>query len=248
MSELRTTGGMSSETVEDTIEYRSVELWAIIALVLGFLSPLAMFGTLWGLVPAAGVLAALIALVRLNADSGKIGRIVALSGLCLCITFGVAPAAQWATAQIVLRNQPRATADQFFEFLRNGEPEKAMMLRVTPDYRMPLDDSRSIWLSMRYDKDAAGEMAQFVKEPMIRTLLALGTRAEAKYYRTVVVATEGDEALVDYWYTVTYTDDDGKKKTFLVGVLLERLATKNESLSPWRVKKYTAGFDPFKRS
>ena len=100
--------------------------------------------------------------------------------------------------------------------------------------------------SARIDAARIGNEAFF--EPLIRTLLALGTRAEVKYYRTVVVATEGDRAVVDYWYTVTYTDDDGKKKTFLAGVLLERLATKNESLSPWRVKKFTAGFDPFKGS
>lgn len=248
MSEFRSTGGMSSETLQDTIEYRSVELWAVIALVLGFLSPLALFGTLWFLVPAAGMLAALVALVRIHADAHKIGRIVALSGLCLCITFAVAPLAQWATSQVVLRNQPRELADKFFEYLLQGQPEKAVLLRVVPDYRMPLDDSESIWLSMRYDQEAGGEMAQFVKEPLIRTLLALGTSAEAKYYRTVVVATDGDRALVDYWYTITYTDDDGKKKTFLAGVLLERMPTKNESLSPWRVKKFTGGFDPFKRA
>lgn len=248
MSELRTTGGMSSETALDTIEYRSVELWAVIALVLGLLSPLAMFGTLWFLVPAAGVLAALIALLRIAADSGKIGRIAALSGLCLCITFAVAPAAQWATAQVVLRNQPRETADQFLEFLLQGQPEKALMLRVLPDYRLPLDDSHSIWLSMRYDLDAAGEMRQFVQDPLVRTLLALGTRAEAKYYRTVTVATEGGRAMVDYWYTVTYTDDDGKKKTFLTGLLMERKETKNPSLSPWRVSRFVGGIDPFKGS
>jgi hypothetical protein len=247
MTDFRTSGGMSSETIEDVIEYRSVEPWAILALVLGFLSPLAMLGTLWALVAGAGVLASLVALARIRADSGKIGRIVALSGLCLSVTFGVAPAAQWAASNLVLRNQPRAMADQFFEFLRQNQPEKAMMLRVASDHRMSLDDSHSIWLSMRYDQEAATQMQQFVQTSLIRKLLELGKRAEAKYYRTTVVATDSDRAIVDYVYTVTFTDDDGRKKTFLVGILMERIPTRKADISPWRVKDYVGDVDPLKQ-
>lgn len=237
--------GMLSESIDPQIEYRAVEPWAVIGLILGMLSPLATLGSLWWLLPPAAALVNLIALARLSSDPGRIGRIAALSGLCLSIVFGVAPAAQWVTSQLVLRNQPRPVADQFFEFLRQGQPEKAMLLRVLPDYRQSLDDDDTIWLSLRHDNEARGELERFVKNPLVRTLLELGERANVRYYRTAAIVPEGGRALVDLWYTVTYDDDDGQKKTFLVGILLERTPNNTKTdISPWRVKDYIGGFDP----
>ena len=59
----------------------------------------------------------------------------ALAGLGLAVLFAVAPLAEMATAFVVLRGQGRPVAEAFLENLRQGHPERAVALRVTPDVR-----------------------------------------------------------------------------------------------------------------
>ncbi len=214
-------------------EYRSVERWAVAGLLLGMLSSSAMLDSILWLLPPLGILINLIALGRIRRDASRVGRKAALAGLALSVTFAVAPVAQWASAYAILWRQGTPVADQWFEFLREGEPEKVLMLRFSPDMRQGLDED--LWLYFRSDKDARGELQGFVRNPTVRTLLALGPRAEARYYKTSAVATEGGRAIAEYIYTVTYSEKDGKKKTFLLSVLAERKPTKRPGLHPWRV-------------
>ncbi len=233
--------GSLSELPESELEYLSVEPWAVMGLLLGVLSPVALLGGVWWLVPLTGIVVSLIALGRMHSEAGRSGRIVALAGLCLALAFGIAPGAKWISAQWLLKYQARPLADQFMEYLRQDHPEKALMLRVVPDFRLPLDDDEGLWVAARNDRDNRAEMQRFVQDPVIRTLLALGERSQVRFYRASNVVTEGPRALVEYQYTVTFDDEDGKKKTFLVGLLLERWPdVKNDSITPWRVKDYSS--------
>jgi hypothetical protein len=48
-------------------------------------------------------------------------------------------------------------------------------------------------------------------------------------------------ALADVHYTITFKDEDGQRKTLVVGILLERHAQPmNAELNPWRVREFTA--------
>ena len=38
----------------------------------------------------------------------------------------------------------------------------------------------------------------------------------------------------------------GKKKTFLVGIIMDRKKTENPDLNPWRVKDFNGPIDPEK--
>ncbi len=74
-------------------------------------------------------------------------------------------------------------------------------------------------------------------------LLALGERAEIRYLKTSGVITTRDKALVHYWYTVTFTGDDGRKKTMIYGLVMERATSEESDLNPWWVKDFTSGID-----
>src|SRR5262245_42070409 len=114
-------------------------------------------------------------------------------------------------------------ADQWFEFLRQGHPERACRLLLLPDLRPPLDDG--LWLYFRHDDDAQEQLQKFVFDPTVRTLLALGQRAQVRYYGIGSVVSDGKLGGVQYLYTVTYPDGE-TKKTFFVGLLLERSPTR----------------------
>jgi hypothetical protein len=235
----------SSRHEHDT-EYRSVEPWAVGGLILGLVSPLAMLGGLVTLVAPLGIGVNLAALVRLKSDASRTGRTAALVGLALAVAFSVAPLARWRTDHLLLANQPRAMADAWFEHLRHDEPQLAFRLTINPDYRPPADDG--LWQYYRVDEEARNQLRAFVNEPLVRRLLALGTRAQVRFYKTGVVAAEGSLAGVEYMYTVTYADQDGKKTTFFATLVLDRNATKNPELNPWKVKTCFGGLDPAKRA
>ncbi len=188
--------------------YRTVEPWAIAALVLGAASATALLDPILWLVPLLGLGAGFVALARLHGDANRSGRPAALIGLALSIVFGMAPLAQLATTWIMLARQSRAVGDQFMEFLQEQSPEKALMLRFAPDQRRPFDEL--LWAYYKNDNEAKQNLQTFVEHPLVKTLLALGPKAEIRFYKTVRVGSEGSRGLVSSLYTVTYPDEDPK--------------------------------------
>ena len=226
---------------EPQLDYQPVERLAIVGLIVGLLSPIAMLAPVLWFVPILGLLTSLMALANIRRE-GRLGRTVALVGLALSTLFIVVPVSRILSTQLLLARQARPVAEQFLEYLRQRSPQKAIMLNRAPDYRRPLDEG--LWLFFRADDDARSELQQFVTRPPVRMLLALGERARVRFYRTATVASEGDLAQVDYWYSVTFDDEDGRKKTYFIGLLLERKPTTNPDINPWRVKDLAGGIDP----
>jgi hypothetical protein len=231
---------------ESELEYRPVEPWAIGGLLLGLLSPVALFSSVLWLAPLFGIAANLVAMRRLKQEANRAGRAAALAGLGLSVLFGAIPVAQMATDYLLLKDQARELADQFLEYLRHDEPQKALMLRSLPDIRKPLDDDEALDLFFRNNVEARRDLEKFVTLPVARTILALGERAKIRFFATKAVGTRGDLAQVEYWYTVTFDDDAGKKKTFLVGLLLNRKPTQNPDLNPWRIQDFMGPINPDK--
>ncbi len=224
--------------------YRSIEPWAVGGVLLGLLSAVSLLGTMLWLVAAAGTVANLVALARIRRDTFRDGRGAALLGLGLSVVFAVTPVARWATTRWLLTRQARPVADHFLKFLAEGSPEKAMDLRLSPYSRMPLDDR--LWSRFRQDKDLQGDLRKFVRHPPVRTLLALGSRADVRFYRTAAVLTEGPRAVVSLYYTATIAneDDRNKKTTFFLNVILERKSVVPLDVNPWRVIDFAGGIDP----
>jgi hypothetical protein len=227
---------------ESEIAFQSMEPWAILGLILGLLSAAAMIAPILWLLPLFGVLTSVVALRRIRLEAGRMGRTAALVGLGLSAFFGVAPVARAAAAWVMLSEQARPMADQFFEYLRQDSPEKALMLQFTPDARQPLDDM--LWVFYRNDSEGKAQLKRFVSHSLVRTLLALGKKADVRFYKTHTVATDGTRAQVDYWYTVTWSDESGKKTTLLAGILMERKPPADPGRNPWKVKDFTGGINP----
>jgi hypothetical protein len=239
MADAPATQSLSSAD-DESREYRSVEPLAIVALVLGLFSPLAIVASLWCVVPLFGLAAAGGALMRIARDERR-GRAMALVGMVLAAFFLMVPLARYASSQWLLARQGRLAADQFVAFLHEQSPEKAMLLQMAPDFRPPIDDG--LWSFYRNDAESRGQLRKFVANPSVRMLLALGDRADIQFYRTSGALAGHRMALVDYWYTVTFTDADNHKKTILFSVLLERKPTENKELNPWRVKDFSTDID-----
>ncbi len=225
-----------------SFEYQSVEHWAVASLLIGLLSPVALVAPVMWFVPILGWLSGGVALAKIRSGPGRPGRVLVLVGLALSTFFLVVPAARMVSARILLAGQPRPVADKFLEYLQERSPEKALTLQWVPDYRHGVGDN--LWLFFRSDADADADLRKFVSQPMIRMLLALGKDAQVRYYKTALVGMSGDLAQVEYWYSITFTDEDDQKKTYFIGILLERKPTRDPNLNPWRVRNFGGGFKP----
>lgn len=64
-------------------------------------------------------------------------------------------------------------------------------------------------------------LEEYVARPLVRTLLALDAKAQVRYYSTVAERQASGEEVLWLVYAVTF-DDAGKKKTFFVGLQLQR--------------------------
>jgi hypothetical protein len=231
----------SSDADDDSLEYRSVEPLAIVSVLLGLASPVAIFQPLLTVIPILGLLTAVIAVAKIRGDRARSGRGVAVAGLVLSTFFLAAPLARYASAQMMLRGQAAPVAQEFLNRLQQQHPEQAALLQMAPDYRPPIDDG--LWSYYRNDNAARTQLQSFVQEPFVRMLLALGPDADVKLLKVNGIGAGNQMALADLHYTVTFTDEDGQRKTLVVGILLERHAQPmNAELNPWRIREFTTDF------
>jgi hypothetical protein len=113
-------------------------------------------------------------------------------------------------------------------------------LTVDPNQRQPLD--ARLWQFYRDGDTVRRELETFVTLPTIRTLLALGEKAQVRYYKTTFGPRRGDRENLQQLFAVTY-NDAGKKKTFFVDVRLEHSTPGNAGRAAWRVTGFEGGVD-----
>ncbi len=224
------------DAADGEFEYRSIDPLAIASLLLALASPVAIFQPLLTVVPSIGLLTAAISLTRIGRERG--GRALAIAGLTLSTFFLVLPLARYVSAQLLLRSQAVPVATEFLERLQRRHPEEAVLLQMAPDYRPPLDEG--LWSYFRNDEQARQQIQEFVQEPLVRMLTALGQDAEVKFFKVNAIVSGKRFALANVHYTVTFTDEDGDRKTLVISILLERHGQPmNADLNPWRIREFT---------
>ena len=174
-------GKFSDAAEAELPEYQSLSGFAVVGLLLGLLSSLAIVHIGLSFIGGAAVLCSVIALVRIAAAPSEIsGRRLALSGLVLAVFMTTAGLAREMTERRLLNIHSREIAIQWFELLKKGEPEKALELTNSGTARRPLDGT--LWkkyLSKQTDYEA---LQQFVAKPEVLALLNLGERAQVRHY------------------------------------------------------------------
>lgn len=229
--------------------YRAVSLHAVLSLACGLAGPLVFVSPLGWLAAWAGVILAAAALRRIARNAPHLsGRKAAMTGLVLSALFAAAGPVEW----VVYRQRVSAEAVQFsefwFDFLREDQPQKAFQLTLHPHLRQPLD--ASLWEFYAQGPRWRNELDDYVTQPTVRTLLALGPRAEVRFYQIDEQDRERDHDLVSPVFAVTF-DEAGRKKTFFVRLKLERMrltmrdAQKRKiAFADWRIHLVEGGVRP----
>lgn len=231
-------GKFSNADEGELPEYRALSGAAVLALILGLLSVLAIVHVGLSFIGGAAVLCSVIALVRISAAPSEVsGRGFAITGLILALFLTAAGVAREVTERRLLDHHSRELAVQWFEYLKEDEPEKALELNNSGASRRPLDEK--LWDRYLTSKQEYEGLQEFVKKPEVRALLALGEQAEIRHY-ACLGASPGNVAQV---YAVTYSEDD-TKKTFFVRIDLARSVFLDAGTSAWRVASTRGPWQP----
>jgi hypothetical protein len=212
-------------------EYRTISGWAVAGLIAGLLSPLALADpTLWA-VPIIAAMVCFRAFVQIKQNApAMIGRKAALVGLWLAVFSLTAAYSDWVYFRWRMQNEARQAALFWFELLAKDRPELAFQLTVMPRIRHALDEKiwdfyvdveneKVKWFTELKKYVAPGKTEESPK--LVRTLLALGSSAEARYMGTLDLMYVQSQYVVDQLYAVTFVES-GEKKTFFVIVRLAR--------------------------
>jgi hypothetical protein len=243
MSEVDSAQLWLRETDDDeVVQYRSVSALAVAGFIVGLFAPVAFIHPLLWTVPLAGLVLSTVALVRIaRRESALVGRWPAVAGLLLSWLWGAAAPSEWLAHRLLVDAEARQFATIWFDFVRANEPHKAAQLTQSPHQRYDLDGD--VWEAYPPDSDERRGLWQYVQDPPVRALLALGERAHPRYYDTETIQrSAARDRLVQVW-AVSY-DDTGRRKSFFVRLTLEREILPSAGLAFWTLVGVDGGLRP----
>ena len=222
-------------------EYRALAGQAVLGLIGGLLSPLALVDPMLWSIPMLGAIVSWWALQPHPRGAPAIsGRKMALAGLMLSLLFLAAAPADWLIYRGMVRNEARQFSGEWFKYLAQDQPQTAHQMTVAPPSRQPLDDR--LWAVYRNAPRLRQELENYVKSPLVRTLLALGPKAQVRFYETAAQARDNDNDQVDQVYAVTY-EEGSERKSFFVLVRMTRLKLRGGG-ADWRIVQTEGGYRP----
>ena len=146
----------------------------------------------------------------------------------------------WLVHRWRVRNEAGEFAALWFRFLTEDEPQKAYQLTLPPAARQPLD--YRLWAVYRDTPHLRQGLENYVKVPLVRTLLALGPKARVRFYQTAGQTGADQEDTVEQIYAVTY-EEEGEQKSFLVAVQMARTKLA-DGTAGWRIARADGGVKP----
>lgn len=226
----------------DEIEYQAVCPLAVVGLLVGVLSLGAVvWPGLW-VVPAVGIVVSVLALRRIAQYAPALtGRNLALAGLILSVFCAAVAPAHLYGYRWLIRREARKFTTTWVDYLRNEEPVKAYQLAQDPRYRRPL--AELVADSLIEESGHRAGLEEYVAKPVIRTLLALGNKAQVRYYETEGQYHGGENYTLYDTYAVTY-EEEGEKKTFFISLALKRYPLPGNEEADWHVSSIKGGVRP----
>ena len=218
-------------------QYRSVCGLAIVGLLFGLLSPLALIDPAAWLVPLVAVIICWTAILRIRRhDTVMIGRKAAICGLVIAVLSGTTAVSQWFSHRSFVERQAREVATAWFALLADDQPLKAHQLNLIPAERKPLDgDLPGVYKRRLKNRE---DLDEFLEKPLVRTILGLGKKADIRFYKCEGMWGPFGKENVKEIYLISFDDENGKRKTFFASVLLRRFPPKQPDEINWVVADF----------
>ncbi len=232
MSERHADFRLSTTQDADIVQYHALSGLAVAGLLLGLFAAFALLAPMLWPVPELGAIVSGVALWRIHRRAPALaGRRLAQCGLLLSIALAVAVPVDGLVYRRLVRNEARVFAARWFEHLRQGEAQQACQLALYPTVREP----PGVDLRDFYQRNArAGRtLENYLKTPLVETLLGQGPKADVRYYgsRRQETTELGEE--VDLIYAISYAQSQGQT-TLFAELDLARIKLENGQVD-WQV-------------
>jgi len=213
--------------------YRSVSLLAVVALLLGLLSPVALVNAVLWAVPILGLIvaaAAYRAIVR--APDRMTGRGMALVAIGLCTLFLSLATAHSFSRTLWLRHEGRQFMDLWLELIRRQELQKAHQLHLPKPQRA----GGNIPLANYYQNDerARQRLEAFVQQQPQQTLLAHAESLRFEHLRHNSSLQTRDGDYVQHIYRASF-EDAGRRRWIDIAVSAVRKTSGLAGRGAWRI-------------
>lgn len=216
--------------------YRSISLAAVLALLFGCASALALVHPFLWVVPVVAVVTAIFALRGIAREGANLtGRGLAIMGLVLALFFGTWAPARIVTRQMHLYRQARPYADQWLELVRAGQLYEAHQLMKLAGERQKPGSSLEVFYTnsaeARKDLDHAFEM-----KPAL-TLRSQAENATYEYLGGDGVSSEegGHIEFVSLRYLMRY-EEHGLAKETPIRIVLQRGDSEEPGVFYWSIR------------
>jgi hypothetical protein len=244
MPEAKTsTGGLQSEAPSEAIEYRPMSILAVLTMILGVGSILALAGPVLLFIPGLTLLMGLLAWRSIGrSEGGLAGRNAIVWGLGFAIFFTAMSLGRFLTQRALVARDARQISETFISLLLANQPQKAHQLQYLEHLRQP--SGTSLWLHYRTTGDDYDALRRFVDAPLVHALLSLGSKATVRYYATEDISEAGGRTYVVQLYTVTY-QEKGKPQTFYARITSRRDIDFETGILSWSIDNYESGVRPY---
>jgi len=235
----------ATEESENVVNYRQWSILAMLSLVLGTVSLVAFLYSSCLFLPILGVPMALVAYFRIKRSDGVLlGSFAAQAGLFLSTLTLVGVSVMWPYYQYTVRREADRFFRIWFDAAKTNNIRQVIEMR-SPTWHRKLDADMETWWKSKLDHK--GEMAMemistfqmSLNEPHMRTLWALGDRADISYYKTTWnhYHDAKDTVTSIYAVTVAQPDNPNDRETFFLTMSAERTKNPNdETQFGWALK------------
>jgi hypothetical protein len=227
---------------EQTTEYRTLSVLAIISLVIGLAAPLAIAGPFLLAIPLFGIAVSLVALRQIAVSGGVLaGRWAATAGLVLCIASAILPVSRDAIQRAIRIHQAEKFGGDWIALVTAGDLKEAFHLTVDatrppapPDPSAPPSEPNAPPKPSAYDT--------FIANPVIKALQAIGPNAEIRIRETLAYqATSYRNISVRQLVAVTPaapSSSGSSNQPFEFVLSVQRAIIPRESMSRWLITSY----------
>ena len=163
---------------EQTTEYRTLSVLAIISLIIGLAAPLAVAAAFLLVIPLVGIAVSLVALRRIAVSEGVLaGRGAATVGLALCVASAVLPISHDLIQRAIRVRQAEMFGRSWVAMVTSGNTKQAFSLTADATRPMPPAEPNAPPKPPPYEA--------FIDQPVIKALQAAGPDAEIRVGDTV---------------------------------------------------------------
>jgi len=222
-----------NETTEvpEVASYRTLSVVALLAMLFGMLSPTVLIS--WGFVfiPIIALVLAIWSLLAIQKSDGMLfGKTLAYLGIAVAVSVVVFNVSLWQTYQRRIVHESLAAADAYFAMFAEAKKDPENALMILSDAKRPYWQRRgkaairSAWEALDKDEFAQEDMQGVVNDQCFRTLLALGDKAKASFYKvkSYYYNSSNSTDYVTLTYAITYPNSENKPETFFVNLTMQR--------------------------